>query len=118
MTITRTANQVVRPAASSGRAAIARMGLVARGVIYLLIGWVALTVAAGRSHQEADQRGALQTLAAQPAGSAMLWALVVGFAAYALWRFSEAIWGVSGEGKKPARGSHLHSAAACTRFSR
>jgi hypothetical protein len=30
----------------------------------------------------------------------MLWALAVGFAAYALWRLSEAIWGVHGEGKK------------------
>ena len=100
MAITRTAAQVVRPAASSSGAAVARVGLVARGVIYLLIGWVAITLAAGRSHQEADQRGALQTLAGQPAGSAMLWALAVGFAAYALWRFSEAIRGVHGEGKK------------------
>jgi hypothetical protein len=92
--------RVERPAASSGGAAVARVGLVARGVIYLLIGWVALMIAAGRSHQEADQRGALQALASKPAGSAMLWALVIGFAAYALWRFSEAIRGVHGEGKK------------------
>ena len=100
MVSTRTAAQVVRPAASTGGAAVARVGLVARGVIYLLIGWIALMLATGRSNAEADQRGALQTLAGQPAGGAMLWALAVGFAAYALWRFSEAIRGVHGEGKK------------------
>jgi hypothetical protein len=98
----KTAIRMERAAASSGGAAVARVGLVARGVIYLLIGWLALMLAAGRSHQEADQRGALQTLASRPAGSAMLWALVIGFSAYALWRFSEVIWGVHGEGKKAA----------------
>ena len=97
---TKTAIRMERPAAASGGAAVARVGLVARGVIYLLIGWVALMIAVGRSHQEADQRGALQTLASKPAGSAMLWALGIGFAAYALWRLSEAIRGVHGEGKK------------------
>lgn len=97
---TKTAIPVHRPAASTGGAAVARVGLVARGVIYLLIGWVALLLAIGRSNQEADQSGALQTLAHRPAGSAMLWALAIGFAAYALWRLSEAIWGAYGEGKK------------------
>ena len=97
---TKTAIRVEQPAATSGGAAVARVGLIARGVIYLLIGWVALMIAVGRSNQEADQRGALQTLASKPNGSAMLWALAVGFAAYALWRLSEVIWGVHGEGKK------------------
>ena len=100
MASTKTATQAARPAASSGGTAVARVGLVARGVIYLLIGWVALMLATGRTNQEADQRGALQTLAGQPAGGAMLWALAIGFAAYALWRFSEAIRGVHGEGRK------------------
>ena len=77
----------------------AHAGLVARGVIYLLIGWVALMLALGRGgHNEADQRGALETLAGKPYGSTMLWALFAGFLAYAAWRLSEAIWGVTGEG--------------------
>lgn len=100
MANTKTAMRVERPASSSAGVAVARLGLLARGVIYLLIGWVALLLAAGRSNQEVDQRGALQTLARRPACSAMLWALAIGFAAYALWRFSEAIWGAYGEGKK------------------
>jgi hypothetical protein len=99
MTSTKIATQAHSVATSSIGGAVARTGLVARGVIYLLIGWVALMLAAGRGNGEADQRGALSTLATKPYGSQMLWALVVGFAAYALWRFSEAIWGVTGEGK-------------------
>jgi hypothetical protein len=76
---------------------LARTGLTARGVIYILVGWVALLVALGQSSQEADQRGALQLLADKPYGLVSLWLLGVGFAAYALWRLSEAAFGVTGD---------------------
>jgi hypothetical protein len=97
--ILRTAMPSRHASATPTPSPVARAGLVARAAIYLLIGWIALMLAVGHSDQEADQRGALQTLAGKPFGSAMLWALVVGFSAYALWRFSEAIWGVAGEGR-------------------
>jgi hypothetical protein len=77
---------------------VAHAGLVARGVIYLLIGWVALMLAVGRGNGEADQSGALRSLASKSYGSTVLWALFAGFVAYSCWRFSEAIWGVTGEG--------------------
>jgi len=77
---------------------MARAGLVARGIIYILIGWIAILVAAGHSSREADQGGALQLLAGKPYGMASLWLLGIGFACYALWRFSEAAFGVTGEG--------------------
>jgi hypothetical protein len=86
---------------------LARAGLIARGVIYILIGWVAILVALGKSGREADQRGALQLLAKQPFGQFLLWVLGIGFAAYALWRLSEAAFGVSGEG--PGAGPRLKS---------
>jgi uncharacterized membrane protein len=76
---------------------LARAGLTARGVIYILIGWVAVLVALGQSSQEADQRGALELLAGKPYGLVSLWLLGIGFAAYALWRLSEAAFGVTGE---------------------
>ncbi len=76
---------------------LARAGLTARGVIYLLIGWVAVLVAIGHSSREADQQGALQLLAGKPYGLVSLWLLGIGFAAYALWRLSEAAFGVTGE---------------------
>jgi hypothetical protein len=77
---------------------LARAGLVARGVIYILIGWVAMLVALGQASQEADQQGALQLLAGKPYGLVLLWLLGIGFAGYALWRLSEAAFGVTGEG--------------------
>jgi hypothetical protein len=78
--------------------ALARAGLAARGVLYILIGWVAILVAFGQGSHEADQQGALQLLAGQPYGLVLLWLLGVGFAGYALWRLSEAAFGVTGEG--------------------
>jgi uncharacterized integral membrane protein len=53
-------------------------------------------VALGHSSREADQQGALQLLAGKPYGLASLFVLGIGFAAYALWRLSEAVFGVTG----------------------
>jgi type IV secretory pathway VirB2 component (pilin) len=96
--------------ASGGPAAhfLARAGLSARGVIYILVGWVAVLVALGHSSHEADQQGALQLLAGKSYGLVSLWLLAVGFAAYALWRLSEAAFGVTGE---PGAGPRLKSLA-------
>jgi uncharacterized membrane protein len=87
-----------RAAHSPAMHVLARAGLVARGVIYILIGWVAILLAVGHSTREADQAGALQLLAGKPYGLVSLWLLGIGFIAYALWRFSEAAFGVAGEG--------------------
>jgi Domain of Unknown Function (DUF1206) len=88
---------------------LARAGLTARGVIYILVGWVAVLVALGHSSREADQTGALQLLASKPYGLVSLWLLGIGFAGYALWRLSEAAFGVSGD--QPGAGPRLKSLA-------
>jgi hypothetical protein len=88
---------------------LARAGLTARGVIYILVGWVALLVALGHSSSEADQQGALHLLAGKPYGLVSLWLLGIGFAAYALWRLSEAAFGVTAE--PPGAGPRLKSLA-------
>ena len=104
--ITRTARR-----ASNSRMAhlLARAGLTARGIIYILVGWVAVLVALGHSSREADQTGALQLLAGKSYGLASLWLLGIGFAAYALWRLSQAAFGVTGE--RPGAGPRLKSLA-------
>lgn len=79
--------------------ALARIGLVARAVIYMLIGWIAILVAVGHSARQPSQEGALRLLAGKPYGSVSLWLLAIGFAGYALWRLSEAAFGVTGEGR-------------------
>jgi len=88
---------------------LARAGLTARGVIYILTGWVTVLVALGHSSHEADQQGALQLLADKPYGLVSLWLLAIGFAAYALWRLSEAAFGVTGD--RPGAGPRLKSLA-------
>src|SRR4029077_19715455 len=88
---------------------LARAGLTARGVIYILVGWVAVLVALGHSSREADQQGALHLLAGQSYGLVSLWLLGIGFAAYALWRLSEAAFGPTGE--SPTAGARLKSLA-------
>jgi hypothetical protein len=106
---TRATHRARRASRSPAAHILARAGLTARGVIYLLIGWVAMLVALGHSSQEADQQGALQLLAGKPYGLISLWLLGIGFAAYALWRLSEAAFGVAGE--KDGAGPRLISLA-------
>jgi hypothetical protein len=104
--VTRTARQTSdSPAAHF----LARAGLTARGVIYILVGWVAVLVALGQSSREADQQGALNLLAGKSYGLVSLWLLGIGFAAYALWRLSEAAFGVTGD--RPGAGPRLKSLA-------
>jgi hypothetical protein len=76
----------------------ARLGLTARGVVYLLMGLLAVMVARG-SAAELDQKGALAQVVARPFGELVVAAMAVGFAGYALWRLSEAAFGVRGEGR-------------------
>ncbi len=73
---------------------LARVGLVAYGVVHLLVGWLALQIAWGLSgRQSADTSGAMKTLADQPFGQVLLWLVAVGLAALALWQASAVIWG-------------------------
>ena len=73
---------------------VARAGLIAYGLVHLLIGWLALNIAwNGSAGKSADTSGAMSTLAAQPFGRVLLWAVAVGLVALALWQLSEAIWG-------------------------
>lgn len=89
-------------AAAPATEAAARAGLAAQGVIYLLVGLLALQVAFGRREAQADQQGALATLSDQPFGAVLLWALGIGLVGMALWRLSEAVFGGAGpDGRKP-----------------
>jgi len=84
---------------------LARVGLVAYGVVHFLIGWLALQIAWGLSGREsADTSGAMKTLADQPFGQVLLWLVAVGLAALALWQASAVIWGYRNlEGAKRVR---------------
>ncbi|MER5891070.1 DUF1206 domain-containing protein [Streptomyces sp. NPDC001941] len=70
-----------------------RWGFAARGVIYLLVGVLALRIAFGGGGEQADRGGALAEVAQKPLGVVMLWLIGIGFAGMALWRLSEAVFG-------------------------
>jgi Domain of Unknown Function (DUF1206) len=78
---------------SASLAAAARLGLIAFGLVHLLVGWLALPIAWGAAAGSADNSGALQTIADQPFGQIVLWLVAFGMTALALWQTSEAIWG-------------------------
>jgi hypothetical protein len=69
---------------------LARVGLVARGVVYGVVGILALKLAVGSGGKATTQRGALMTIAREPFGKALLIAMAVGLACYALWRLVRA----------------------------
>ncbi|MGN7970537.1 DUF1206 domain-containing protein [Microbacterium sp. 22296] len=69
----------------------ARVGYVVLGLLHLLIGVIAVSIATGSGGDSADQSGALQQVRDAPLGTALLWAIVVGLAALAVWQIAEAI---------------------------
>ena len=80
---------------------LARAGFCARGVMYIIIGILAIQIAFGNSGHKADQSGAVRVVGSTPFGAFLLWLLVIGFAGMALWRLSEALYGGPGaDGRK------------------
>lgn len=73
----------------------ARSGLVARGLLWLVIGLLAGNVALG-GHDQADKSGALETLKNQPLGVPLLVVVAVAFAAHAAFRLLDAAVGEEG----------------------
>jgi len=72
---------------------VARVGLVAYGLVYLLMAWLAVQLALGDHGEEASPSGALHELAQQPFGDAVVWAVAVGMLLLVVWRLLEAAFG-------------------------
>jgi hypothetical protein len=88
------------PTRREGRRAVdwlARLGLSARGVVYLLVAWTAARIALVHSGQQADRQGALQAIDQHTGGKVVLIVMAAGFAGYAIWRVTQVIWGVPGD---------------------
>jgi hypothetical protein len=71
------------------------LGLVARGILYLVLAGLAVELVVNSSASEVDTRGALHELAQNGFGQVALVLLVVGFAAFALWHLYVAVTGGS-----------------------
>lgn len=90
-------NAAESAASSPALTGLARVGLVAYGIVHVLLAWIAVQMAWGTPAESGDESGALATLADDPLGRGLLWVIVVGLFALVGWQLSEAIWGYQGE---------------------
>jgi len=71
---------------------LARFGYAAKGVIYALVGILAVQAAFNWGGKVTGSKGTLQTIASQPFGKVMLFFVAVGLVGYVVWRFVSAIY--------------------------
>lgn len=79
---------------------MARFGYGARGVIYLIIGGLAVLAAVNARGQTTDSKGALRFILELPfgLGQTLLAVIALGLASYAVWRFIQGVWDVDNHG--------------------
>lgn len=77
---------------------LARLGYAAKGLIYLIVGVLAVEAALGRGGGPTNTQGALAVLLRVPLGRPLLAVVAVGLAGYALWRLLDALLDAEGEG--------------------
>jgi hypothetical protein len=78
---------------------LGRAGLVAKAVLYAVIGILAIKVALGAREASPDKNGALSTIAEQPFGRGLLALLALGLAGYAAWRLAQGLLDRDSEGE-------------------
>lgn len=88
----------------------ARIGLVAYGVVHVIIAWLALQLAFGDRSGSPSSSGAISELAQQPFGKTLVWAVAVGMFLLVVWQGIEAAVGHRDEKDKKRTGKRLLSA--------
>lgn len=108
------ANRAVSEAASASRSPalqmLARAGYVFIGLVHILVGAIALQIDKGQGGQ-ADQSGAIGSLASKPGGPFLLWAGFAACAALALWMVGEAVFEARSETESKKKLQKTASAA-------
>ncbi len=69
---------------------LARVGYVVLGLVHLIIGAIAISIAVGGGGGEADQGGAMEQISRVPFGAVVLWVIVLGLVALGAWQITEA----------------------------
>lgn len=70
---------------------LARFGCVAIGTVYVAVGVLAVLALSGRLTGAADEDRMIHVLVDLPAGSVLIWTIILGMAGYVLWRAVEVI---------------------------
>ncbi|MEX2529503.1 MAG: DUF1206 domain-containing protein [Gemmatimonadota bacterium] len=76
---------------SDGVELAARVGYLAKGVVYAVIGGLALQQAVGRSGEITNTREALQEIGSAAFGQVLLWIMAAGLVGYVTWRLVQAL---------------------------
>src|SRR4051812_8768815 len=85
--------------ARTWRDPLARVGIAARGVLYIVLGILAIQFARGEvAGEQVNQTGAFETVAQQPFGKVLLVLMVLGLLAMTAWRLIQAFVGDPIEG--------------------
>ena len=88
-----------KAATSKWMAFLARLGYAVKGIVYLIIGLLAVQLAAGMGGKATDQNGAIQTVSHLPFGRFLLIVVTIGLFGFALWCFIQALFDTEGKGR-------------------
>ncbi|MBA8817206.1 hypothetical protein FHX48_002304 [Microbacterium halimionae] len=93
---------------------LARAGYAVLGVVHIVIGAIAISVAVGAGGGEADQSGAMRQIQQSPAGVLLLWLIAIGLLALAIWQIVQAFLERDSDAKKKwaSRAKFVGTAAA------
>lgn len=70
---------------------LARMGYIAKGIVYVIVGVLAVQAAFGTGGQTTGSEGAIRSIADEPFGQILLGLMALGLFAYVVWRFAQAV---------------------------
>src|SRR5579859_3681463 len=76
---------IARAATDQTAVLIGRIGFAARGVVYVIVGWLALLTAFGSGAGAPDKQTALEAISQLPQGTVLLGLVAVGLFGYAGW---------------------------------
>ena len=83
---------------------LARLGYAAKGMVYLVIGFLAVLLVTGNGGKVTDQNGALKAIYSSPLGEGfgriLMILATVGFFGFALWSLIQAIFDTEGKGRE------------------
>lgn len=77
---------------------LARSGYAARGAVYVIVGFFAISAALGAG-QTVDSEGAMRKILDESFGEALLWVMLLGLLSFSAWRLTQAIGDTDGHGR-------------------